>query len=117
MDDRLKKALDISNIRNIFEIQKKTISERLESKLTYGYGGGIFKIDTNLICFVEFLVSQGRLSNVPILDSNNNPILVSDLEEFKESILDRYFSGCFEYFNELESLKKTRSIEKMIGYE
>jgi hypothetical protein len=117
MDTRLKQSLEFSNLRNSFEVQKKTIKEKLDAKLTYGHAGGIFKIDQSLICFVEFLISQGRTADVPLLDSNKNPILVSNLNEFKEEILDRYFAGCFDYFNEHQELKKTRNIEKMVGYE
>lgn len=116
MDERLKKALDISNYRSSFELQKKTIKEKLKSKLTFGYNGGLFKIDRDLICFVDFLIKNGRESNVPVLDSNSNPILVEDINQFKIEILDRYFSGCNSYFEDLEKLKKNRSVEKLVGF-
>jgi hypothetical protein len=117
MDQRLKQALDFANLRNSFEVQKKTAKEKLNSKLTYGHASGIFKIDQTLICFVDFLILQGRTTDVPLIDSNGNPVLVSDLNIFKDEILDRYFSGCLAYFNEIKELKKNRSIEKLVGYE
>jgi hypothetical protein len=117
MDERLEKALEFANFKNSFEIQKKTLKEKLSSKLTYGYSGGIFKIDSTLICFVEFLLSQDRNSNVLLMDANENPIMISNLVEFKEEILDRYFSGSLEYFNELQEMKKNRSVGKLVGYE
>jgi hypothetical protein len=117
MDERLKKALDFSNFRNTFEIQRKSFREKLDSSLTYGYGGGIFKIDSQLICFVEFLISKGREIDVPILDINKNPVLIKDLKKFQTDILDRYFSGCLDYFNQIEELKRNRSVEKLIDYE
>lgn len=116
MDERLKKALDISNYRNSFELQKKILKEKLESKLTFGYNGGIFKIDSTLICFIDFLLSNNRDFDVPVLDFNGNPILISDLKSFKEDILDRYFTGCNDYFNGMSDLKKNRSIEKLVRY-
>jgi hypothetical protein len=116
MDERLKKALDISNYRNSFELQKKTAHEKLDAKLTFGYNGGIFKIDSTLICFVNFLLENNRNSGVPIIDLNNNPILITDVKLFRDNILDRYFTGCNEYFNEINDLKKNRSIEKLVGY-
>jgi hypothetical protein len=117
MDERFKQALDFSNFRKSFEIQRKIIKEKLDSSLTYGHNGGIFKIDAQLICFVEFLLSKGRETDVPLLDSNKNPVLVKDLKKFQSDILDRYFSGCLDYFNQIEELKKNRSVEKAIGYE
>jgi hypothetical protein len=116
MDELLKKALDVSSYRTSFELQKKTIKEKLEAKLTFGYNGGLFKIDSDLICFIDFLIRHGRESNVPILDSNNNPILIENINNFKIEILDRYFSGCNSYFEDLEKLKKNRSVEKLVGY-
>jgi hypothetical protein len=63
------------------------------------------------------LIDQGRTENVPILDINNNPILISNLETFKDEIFDRYFSVTLEYYEEYKSLKKKRSVEKLIDYE
>jgi hypothetical protein len=117
MDDRLKQALDFANLRNTFELQKKTLREKLNARLTYGYSGGIFIVDQTLICFIEFLISQGRFNDVILLDSNNNPVLISDLTQFKNEIIDRYFSGSLEYYNEIQKLKRNRSIEKMVDYE
>jgi len=49
MDDRLKAALDFSNYRQTLAIQRKTLRERIEGKLTYGNSGGVFKIKDQLI--------------------------------------------------------------------
>jgi hypothetical protein len=117
MDERLKAALDFSNFRISFEIQLKTEKEKLDSKLTFGYQGGIFKINQTLICFLEFLNSKDRTTNVPVLDLNNNPILIPDTVDFQEKILDRYFSATTEYFNNVSELKKHRSVSGIVEYE
>jgi len=114
MDERLRKALDFSNFRHTFSIQRKILKEKNEARLTYGYSGGIFKIDMSLITFVDMLINNGRKNDVPILDSNNNPILINDLEDFKNEILDRYFTSTLEYYKEYEKVKKTRSLEKLL---
>jgi hypothetical protein len=114
MDERLRKALDFSNFRHTFSIQRKILKEKNEARLTYGYGGGVFKIDMSLITFVDMLINNGRKNDVPLLDSNDNPILINDLEEFKNEILDRYFTATLEYYKEYEKVKKTRSLEKLL---
>jgi hypothetical protein len=114
MDDILKKALDFSNYRQTLSIQKRLLKEKIDAKLTYGYNGGIFKIDHTLITFVQMLVDQGRKNDVPLLDSNNNPILVNDLEKFKDEIFDRYFSSLYEYLEKDNEIKKSRSVEKLV---
>jgi hypothetical protein len=115
MDDILKKALDFSNYNQTLNLQKKTIKEKLDLKLTYGYNGGIFKIDMSLITFIQMLIDQGRIENVPLIDHNGNPILIADLIKFKEEIFDRYFTATYECFNEYEKIKKSRSVEKLIN--
>ena len=114
MEDVLKKALDFSNYNQSLNVQRKAIKEKLEARLTYGYGGGVFKIDRSLVSFVQMLIDKERTQNVPLIDSNNNPIMIQDLDKFREEIFDRYFSATLEYLNEFEKIKKSRSVEKLV---
>lgn len=114
MDDQLKRALEFANYRQTFSIQRKTLKEKIDAKLTYGHNGGIFKIDRSLITFVQMLIDQGRVQGVPLIDANENPILVDDLPSFRDEILDRYYTSTLEYFEEYQNLKKSRSVEKLI---
>jgi hypothetical protein len=115
MEDQLKKALDFSNYRQTFSIKRKTLKEKNEAKLTYGHNGGIFKIDRSLITFVQLLIDQGRIDGVPLIDSNDNPVLINDLEKFRDEILDRYFTSTLEYYEQYQELKKSRSVEKLLA--
>lgn len=114
MQDEFQKALDFSNYRQTFAIQRKTLKEKIDAKLTYGHNGGIFKIDRTLLNFVEMLIYKDRSEDVVILDVNDNPILVNDLVKFKEEIFDRYFSATNEYFEEYQKIKKARSVESLL---
>lgn len=114
MDALLAKALDFSNYKQTLVIQRKTLKEKVDAKLTFGYNGGIFKIERELISFVQFLISQGRETDVPMLDSNDNPVLIKDLSAFRDEILDRYFTVIYEYYEDYEKLKKSRTVEKLV---
>lgn len=114
MDDQLKQALDFANYRQTFSIQRQTLKEKIEAKLTYGINGGIFKIDRSLISYVQMLVDQGRIEGVPLIDSNENPILIDNLEDFRDEILDRYYTTTLEYYEQYQELKKSRSVEKLL---
>src|SRR6056300_461298 len=114
MQEEFQKALDFSNYRQTFAIQRKTLKEKIEAKLTYGHNGGIFKIDRTLLNFVEMLIYKDRSEDVVILDVNDNPILVNDLIKFREEIFDRYFSATNEYFEEYQKIKKARSVESLL---
>lgn len=114
MQEVYKKALDFSNYRQAFSVQRKILKEKIDAKLTYGYNGGIFKIDRNLLNFVEMLIYKDRSENVVLLDVNENPVLVENLVNFREEIFDRYFSATFEYHEEYQKMKKSRSVEKLL---
>ena len=114
MDERLKKALEFSNYQHSLSIRKLTFKEQTRSKLTYGFNGGIFYIDRPLLTFVQMLIDQGRKENIPILDNNDNPIMIDNLESFKDEIFSRYFSVLYEMHEEHEKIKKSRNVEKLL---
>ena len=114
MDEQLQKALEFSNYRQTFSIQRKTLKEKIDAKLTYGYNGGIFKIDRSLLAFVQMLIDQERTTGIPLLDANENPVLVDDLNIFRDEIFDRYFSATLEYHIQYDKLKKSRTVEKLL---
>jgi len=115
MDQQLKAALDFSNYQQTFSIQKKVLKERIAAKLTYGFNGGLFRIDRTLLTFVDMLCAKGRTSGVVLLDTNENPVLVDDLEVFREELFQRYFEVTNEYFDQYQKIKKSRSVEKLIS--
>jgi hypothetical protein len=51
---------------------------------------------------------------VVLLDNNENPILIEDLEAFRDQCFDRYFEATNEYFEQDQNLKKSRSVEKLL---
>jgi len=117
MDKRLEKALEFANFRQTFSIQQKTLKEKSQSKLSYGFNGGLFLIDQTLMCFVQMLIDQNRTENIILLDQNNNPVLVEDLVQFKDEIFDRYFQVTNEYYISYQNNLKNRSIKKLLSYE
>ena len=114
MDSRLEQALDFSNYNQTLSTKRRQLKEKVDAKLTYGHNGGIFKIDRTLIVFVQMLIDQERINNVPLLDSNNNPILIVDLIAFKDEIIDRYFSSVYEYYEQYQEIKKSRTIKTLV---
>lgn len=114
MDSLLKKALEFSNYKQTLNIQRKTLKEKVDAMLTVGHNGGIFKVDRSLITFVQFLIDQGRTVDVPMLDINENPVLIPDLTIFRDEILDRYFTVVYEYYQDYEKIKKSRSVEALV---
>lgn len=114
MDKKLEKALDFANYRQSLAIKRKVLKEKIDAKLTYGANGGLFKIDRSLISFVQLLIDKGRSENVPLIDSNGNPVMIEDLTIFCDDILDRYFTATLEYYEKIQELNKARSVEKLL---
>jgi hypothetical protein len=97
-----------------FQFNVELLKEKIQAKLTYGHNGGLFYIDRTLLTFVEILCTKGRTSGAVILDSNENPILIDDLEKFRDEIFSRYFEATYEYAESYQALKKSRSVEKLL---
>jgi hypothetical protein len=114
MDDNLKRALDFAAYRNTLSMQLAVLKEKMDAKMTYGYNGGIFKIDRSLISFVDMIISRGRITDVPLLDHNDIPVIIDDMEKFRDEITDRYFSSVLEYHEKYQEIKKSRTVEKMV---
>lgn len=114
MQDQLKQALEFANYRQTFSIQRKILKEKIAAKLTLGFNGGLFHIDRTLLSFIEMLLTKGRVNGVVLLDTNENPILIEDLEAFKDECFNRYFEATNEYFEQDQNLKKSRSVEKLL---
>jgi hypothetical protein len=115
MDDHLKNALDFAKYNQTLNVQKKFIKEKNDARLTVGENGGLFKIDRDLLNFVDMLYNNKRTSNVVLLDINQTPILIDNLVEFKDRIFSLYFETTLEYFAEYQKLKSSRSVEKLIS--
>lgn len=114
MQEQLKKALEFANYKQTFSTQRKMLKEKAEANLTFGFAGGIFKINRELLTFVQMLCDEGRITGVVLLDIHDNPILVENLESFKDEIFDRYFTTTHEYYAHYQTLKKSRSVEKIL---
>ena len=115
MESEYKKALEFSNYQHSLTLKKNVLKEKIDATLTMGYAGGLFKVSSDLIVFVEFLIKRNKTENIVLLDCNNNPILIDDLTVFQEEILDRYFTSTNQYYKEYENLKKQRSVETLIN--
>lgn len=114
MDPRLKAALEFSDYRQVLNQQRQQLQDRIDSELTIGYNGGLFKINIALISFLELLISKGKKNNTPIFDVNNNPIMIEDIESFKDDIFDRYMTLAHSSYIEYETIKKSRTVKKLL---
>ena len=114
MDDKLKEALDLSNFVTTFNNQKRLLWEKYQDDLLAYVNGHEIKITQELISMCESLSRRNNTRTV-LIDSNNLPFEVENLETFLENILDQYAQASNKYFTEYTKLKISRSVERVVG--
>ena len=82
MDERLSKALDISNYMVTLNNQKRLLNEQYKENLIYYFNGGQFSITQQIISFCQSLLSCDQ--EEAILIDDNNIVFVT---EFKETLV------------------------------
>lgn len=117
MDERLGKALEFSNYMVTLNNQKRVIKEQFKENIIHYFNGGQFTVTKELVTFVNMLVEKGNDEDIVLIDDNETPILVADLEDFLSNITDVYFSAANSYHAAYQELLKKRSVPKLIDYE
>lgn len=113
MDQRIEKALEFANYRATLANQKQRLKEQCEANLNFAFNGGLFKIDQTLISFIDCFVSQGKESMV-ILDQNQTPIEIENLQDFHDTITSRWFESVNEYHRQHQELANKRKVSKLV---
>jgi len=113
MDERLEKALNYSNYMATYNNQRRLFKEQFNENTHYFINGSHFVITVELINYVSFLTNRG-LTNSVLLDHNENPVEIENLEEFLDNITDMYFHALNTYMTNIKNLKNKRSVEKLI---
>lgn len=112
MDERLKKALEISNLSTVIANQKKLLRDKFHHKNVIYKNGGTFTISYEFINFAQNAVNREQDSLV-FLDDNGLPILIEDVSDFVDELYDIYFTSLNQYYNDYQALVKNRSVEKI----
>jgi len=116
MDKRLEQALDFSNFRMILTTRQENLKMLMNNKLTLSYGGGLFKVDKELLSFVGVLIINGHKETV-IIDRNDIPIKIEDLEDFANKASAQYGKSIEQYYNSYQKLSEAREIRKVIDWD
>lgn len=113
MDEKLKNALEISDLMVTVNNSKRILKERFNEKLQYYFNGGKFVIDRELITFTKTLVDLKQESAV-FLDTDGDPVRVDDLQEFLTNIVSIYTVSTNFYITEFQKITKSRTIKGIL---
>ena len=114
MDERIEKAFAVANYMTTLSNQRRIILEEYNQKLLYYIGGATFKINLELINFTKVLLDLGHDSEVAFIDTNNFPVLISDVQQFFDNITAIYFEATNEYAVKYAELKSKRKIADIV---
>jgi hypothetical protein len=114
MDERLEKALEFSNYMVTLNNQKRVIRNQYQEQTVYYFNGGQFTVTKELVTFVNMLVEKDNTDDIVLIDDNETPILIPDLESFLSNIIDQYFTAANTYYTEYQQLLKNRSTRKLV---
>jgi hypothetical protein len=114
MDQRLEKALEFSKYMTTLNNQKRLIQEQFLETCVHYLNGGKFSVNRELITFCHTLL-QSKQSSAVLIDDNETPVNVEDLQTFTDEILDIYFRASYEYLDKYNEIKKNRTIEGLVN--
>ena len=114
MDEKIKKAFEIAELATTFSAQKQILAEEYVQNLNYYYNGGIFIINKELITFLKVIKDITNNNTIVLVDQNNTPIEVSNIDEFLENILAKYYFAHNEYYTRFQNLKTSRTVESIL---
>ena len=113
MDERLEQALEFSNYVTTLNNQKRIAQEQFLENCIHYINGGKFAVTRDLINFCNTLLQNHQTSAI-LIDDNDSPIEVEDLQKFLEEVLDIYFKASYEYLDKFNEIKKNRSIKGLL---
>jgi len=115
MDERLEKALDFANYRMTLGNQKRNVKTRMQILQTVHYKSGTFIADAPTIAFINALMQHGKKSAI-IVDNNETPIDIEDLNDFQDTLIGAYTEATNEYKIQIDKINRARNIKKLMDW-
>ena len=110
MDARLSKALDFSNFLETQNNQKQIFLKQFKENCVFYVNGHKFTASQQLISFLNSLTVLDEESIV-ILDDNNTPLVITDLDEFINQAIGTYLVASRKYAYDYHDIETNRSVE------
>lgn len=112
-DEKLKSLLTASNYRSAFLNQQEHLQLQFLTNTKTFWKGHTFKCDPQMIAVLEAYLGDGHQWAI-LIDDNTLPVMVRDLEEFRDHVLGVYQDALTTYWTKYEKLKTARSTKEVI---
>ena len=114
MDERIEKAFETANYMATLSNQRRIILEEFNQQLIYYINGAVCKIDSHLITYIKTRLDLGHTTDVVFVDSNNAPVQISNVQEFFDTVTDKYFLALNSYSKKYSDIKKQRKVQGLV---
>lgn len=115
MNEQIEKAFQVANYMATLSNQRRVILEEFNQSSIHYVNGGTFKITPELINFTKTILDLGHTEDIPFLDSNNFPVVISNVEEFFDTIVGIYFQSLNEYADKFSEIKSKRKVSDIVN--
>ena len=114
MDERIEKAFSVANYMSTLAGQKRIILEEYNQQLVHYVNCATFKVGPELVSFVKTLVDLGRTTDVVLVDGNNFPVLIDNVETFLDDIVNLYVNTTKQYADKYNDIRIKRKIADIV---
>jgi hypothetical protein len=114
VDERLEKAFQTANYMATLGNLRKTALEEYNQRLIYYFQGSSFTVSRELIVFVHTLTELGNTESI-LLDDNNIPLKILNLQEFLDNMLSVYNEATNEYLAKYADLRSKRRVGDLVN--
>jgi GTP cyclohydrolase FolE2 len=92
----VKQLKDISDRSYRIAVEKKNALEKAKTSMILAYSGHLFQADAQTINLVHVL--KNKLEKFVILDSNQNPMMVEDADDFLDKLTEKQQEALNTYY-------------------
>ena len=102
--------MDIGSLKNLSDLSydiavaKRNALEKAHSRQVLAYNGNLFRADPQTICVVRTLKENS--SKFFIMDTNENPVEITDADDFLERLIERNQEALNTYHQMYETFTK-----------
>jgi hypothetical protein len=111
MDARLQQAIEHANYRQTLAVERQRLKDKAVAELVMAHNGGLFTVGRELISFINSIKDH---KTAVILDDNEYPVDIEDLEEFYNKILVVYFETTNRYLTDYNQVRQKRTAAKLV---
>lgn len=109
----LEEILTLSNARAVYQNQVRLAELKFKNACIMGFKGHEFHITPEFLGYLQLRVNANT-EEALVLDFNNLPVMIDDIEMFLDIASDQYYASLNAYFDEYKRLRSSRKAEKML---